>query len=1343
MPESEPSGAPSQPGRQPIEGYELIRKLGEGGMGAVYLARQLSMDREVALKILRRSLARNSSFVERFVREARLAGRLDHENIVRALDVGQSGDYHFLAMEYVEGRNLSVVLREKGQLEEREALEVTLQVARALEYAHSREVIHRDVKPENVLLTPEGTAKLTDMGLAKQTGAESHLTQTGSMVGTPHYVSPEQARGDPDVDIRGDIYSLGATLYRLVTGQTPFQGSTAAVVMTKHLTEEPAPPREINANVSLSTSRVIYKAMAKNRESRYQVPSEMISDIKAVLAGRMPRIAMARPKVGGTAETRPVSKVYRRGRRGTTGGQQAVEGRRLPLPLPAMIGIAAGVLLAAGLGIWALTRGGEEEVPPPPPPVDRPEQPPEEPPPEEPLVAEKNFEEMFNYAAGFWKDNPEAYEEAVAKFKIVKRDAGGTVWSMKADDQIKLVEKARTAAAEKVLAGLKEKAAALAASGDYDGAMALWKQPPEKLAELLAAGFAEERGKLKKDAEGKIGAALAAAEKHSKDGRPSEGLAELEEAAGVKYAALASKIAALRARLEKEKQNEAALAGKRRAAEAREALGGILDRFDELVAAGDAAGAKKHVAAERAKLGAEKAKLVAAELDAAAKIAALLVAHEKARADALAELKGKEIEITRNDGTRLKGEVVSVTEGVIKLKVAFRIGGTTGYSERSVKISDVSPADRARLLPALKTNDANGRIAAALVALGTKDLAAAEKHLAGAGEHPFAARYRDKLDELKLGAVEAAAKRAWTASVDVREKYDLPGAKKLLAALDAFLAAHGKTECAAGLKDEIARLRGLAEAAIEASPEGVVARIRRLYHGTVKSFDPKTLTIEIFYDFSSPDQLRDWEASTFAAGNLKGAPLDLGQEKLHLNKSGRCALLKGLFRSMSISADFIVHAGDGNCTLLVCADDRGNWYNMFGVQQGGDCYIERYIAGKWKGLGPTPKSPFAAAKKGSMSLSFADGKLTGRVGSVILNAEDQTYPYGRVGMWAYNTHVSYDNVTVRGVLDKEWLEEQLKVLAARSVPRVDYSGRWQQLSFRGETPRGRSNDYRCLIYDSKRKRCVLFGGHHTNWNDLWALDLGRMQWTCLQKNQEEGGGVGTTRPKGRTHPLMVYDEGNDLYWLNEDWLYEPATGRWRKNEVPLTGVKSPPYGPWLRPGLACDPDGKRMLWWKGKGAWVYLGKAEAKQIPDGPPHRSYIDGGLVYDRKEKVFVLFGGAIHAKGVLGDTWTFDPTASKWHKVNSEANPSPRYSHRLHFSDKLGVVVMIGGGTGEKTSANDVWVLETAAERWVEVKTTEGPKSYVGATSYDRALETGVLFTTRGQTWTLKITATPERR
>jgi serine/threonine protein kinase len=272
--------------------YKFLRKLGEGGMGAVFLAEDTQSGRNVALKVLHRHFATNADFMKRFHREADAMGRLNHPNIVRAFSAGQDQGRHFIVMEYCEGETLDKRMKREGALPFEEATEIVTQVARGLQHAHAAGLVHRDVKPANVILAG-GVAKLLDLGLSKNLEGmdQTLLTQTGVTVGTPHYMSPEQARGERDLDGRADIYSLGATYYHLVTGATPFRGSSAFEVITKHLNETFPDPRDIREGISDGTVHVIRKMLAKDREDRYRDCGELLGDLKRVKAGEEPLCA--------------------------------------------------------------------------------------------------------------------------------------------------------------------------------------------------------------------------------------------------------------------------------------------------------------------------------------------------------------------------------------------------------------------------------------------------------------------------------------------------------------------------------------------------------------------------------------------------------------------------------------------------------------------------------------------------------------------------------------------------------------------------------------------------------------------------------------------------------------------------------------------------------------------------------------------------------------------------------------------------------------------------------------------------------------------------------------------
>jgi eukaryotic-like serine/threonine-protein kinase len=282
-----------------IPGYLVISKIGKGSMGVVYKAKQMSVDRVVAIKILLDSLAQNKEFIKRFEREAKIAARLSHNNIVNAIDAGEVDGHYFFVMEYVEGDTIKDHLDKHKTFDEKEALRIVLDVAEALKHAHARGLIHRDIKPENVILTKDGGVKLADLGLARITDDEKWgLSEAGMAIGTPYYISPEQVRGQTNIDIRADIYSLGATFYHMVTGRVPYGGETPSEVMRKHVDPNVAmvPPDHLNTNLSGGLGMVVETMMAKNREHRYQSPDDLILDLKCLMRDESPMIAGQKPE---------------------------------------------------------------------------------------------------------------------------------------------------------------------------------------------------------------------------------------------------------------------------------------------------------------------------------------------------------------------------------------------------------------------------------------------------------------------------------------------------------------------------------------------------------------------------------------------------------------------------------------------------------------------------------------------------------------------------------------------------------------------------------------------------------------------------------------------------------------------------------------------------------------------------------------------------------------------------------------------------------------------------------------------------------------------------------------
>lgn len=277
---------------QQIPGYQILSKLGAGAMATVYKAKQISLDRIVAIKVLPKRMSENPEFVERFYKEGKAAAKLNHPNIVGAVDVGEANGYHYFVMEYVEGETVFDRLDKGERYSEAEALQLIIQICRALVHAHTAGFIHRDVKPKNIMITPQGVAKLADMGLARETSdAQAAQAEAGKAYGTPYYISPEQIRGELDIDARADIYSLGATFYHMVTGRVPFEAATPSAVMHKHLKEELVPPDHIIPSLSAGVGEIIEVAMAKKRKNRYASAEDMLTDLERVSRGEPPLVA--------------------------------------------------------------------------------------------------------------------------------------------------------------------------------------------------------------------------------------------------------------------------------------------------------------------------------------------------------------------------------------------------------------------------------------------------------------------------------------------------------------------------------------------------------------------------------------------------------------------------------------------------------------------------------------------------------------------------------------------------------------------------------------------------------------------------------------------------------------------------------------------------------------------------------------------------------------------------------------------------------------------------------------------------------------------------------------------
>ena len=261
--------------------YEIIRSIGEGGMANVYLARDIILERNVAIKILRGDLSSDEKFVRRFQREALSASSLSHPNIVEMYDVGEDNGTYYIVMEYVEGMTLKQLIKKRGSLSLSEAIDIMLQITDGIKEAHDSYIIHRDLKPQNILIKENGEVKITDFGIAMALNS-TQLTQTNSVMGSVHYLPPEQASGK-GATIKSDIYSMGILFYELLTGKLPFKGDNAVEIALKHMKNDIPSVREINDSIPQSVENIILKATAKNPKNRYESAAEMHDDLLTCL----------------------------------------------------------------------------------------------------------------------------------------------------------------------------------------------------------------------------------------------------------------------------------------------------------------------------------------------------------------------------------------------------------------------------------------------------------------------------------------------------------------------------------------------------------------------------------------------------------------------------------------------------------------------------------------------------------------------------------------------------------------------------------------------------------------------------------------------------------------------------------------------------------------------------------------------------------------------------------------------------------------------------------------------------------------------------------------------------
>ena len=780
-PSEEPSGrAPNGEALPRLGDFEIIERIGQGAVGAVFKARQRSMDRLVAVKVLKPRLAEDPAYVERFWREARAAARLSHPNIVLAIDAGQAHGYYYFVMEYVEGHPVSL-LRKAAVFEERRALEIVRQVAEALDYAWTEErIVHRDVKPGNIIITPDGTAKLADLGLAQDAlEAAEEESEDGMVLGTPLYVAPEQIRREPDLDVRCDLYALGATLFHMVTGRPPFRDADSKAILRKHL-HEPAPdPREFRPELSEGIAQIILKLLAKDRDERYPDARALIADIDAVLTtGRLPGRAPAALHV---PRRRP----------------------RATLSNLIVLCFVLGALGGAAIAIWHLSTRERSRGTRLPTSADAATS------PATAVVTEppSQGKEPYDKAVAFSDAHPAEHVQAVALFKAVEIAHPGTTYARLAVQRREHLETVLDETAEDTLKTLTRKAERLVAGGHYAKALAAFGRFPGGLATAEWRGrVAEARKAVEEMARRRFEAALAPGARAAAGGK-------LDDALKLYRAIPSPPIAAWRD-------------------EVAERIAAVERRIRERIAR-----AKAETEAAYLRLMTDVASLYRKrQYDAAA---ALLKAKLDAAGDHRADLEGELAELGRlrafwravEQGARkaigkpyavrgIPGHISDVQGGSITIKTAGR-----PFSER---LANLRWADA--LAFALSALDGRqGALAGARFLIAEGQAAEAEQRLARLeGEGADVAALRARIELLCRGELRAAL------------RVELSQARKAgdpAAALRAFVERYKGQPAAADLCAEARRLLEMpVQPEHPAAAEALPARLRLACDGTLKLF---------------------------------------------------------------------------------------------------------------------------------------------------------------------------------------------------------------------------------------------------------------------------------------------------------------------------------------------------------------------------------------------------------------------------------------------------------------------------------------------------------------------------
>jgi len=730
--ESERVNPKPEPGRKVLGGYEIISKLGQGGAGTVFKARQISVDRIVALKILPPRLAKSKTFVDRFLREARSAARLDHPNIVRAIDAGEAGGYYFFVMEFVDGPTVAELLEQPEDLPPRRTLEIIRDVSRGLIYAHSAGIIHRDVKPGNILIHSDGTAKLVDLGLAREIAkTDGSLTQTGATLGTPNYISPEQVRGEADLDVRTDVYSLGATLYHMLVGSPPYTGGTSTEIMAKHLSEPVPDARAANRLLPAEAARIIRKAMQKNRDQRYPDVNAFLNDVEELLSGEGAWQAAPAPRQRARldAEAGRVPITSRSGMAARTLGRKPAPSagkKHLPWIL-AGAGVAVAALVA---GVFLFPKG---KPPDPRPIAEAPK----------PVVQVSADETLLKGLQAWLNNNPGSDREVVGKYNEVIQKLADPELKGKAEAELKALNERRAGLANQAFAELLNRANEQAGRNDFDAAIAIVEAVPAQFNDLLSVRARQESDKFRNAAESKINAALDSSRTLRETGELAKAMEQVNSVEAIKYAVLKDEVSRFRQQLEQQ------LDDMKNAVPIRE--------LEKVLGEIEAAAAKRNYAeAERLATAASADGSVGRSPQERQTLLAVGRALSKAglssnplAAEALKRFVGQEV--TLNATT---GKLKEITDKDAVLLKTFKINNQETTREYRIALSSIPRETLDQFSTKWAPATSDEYIAAAVIALVRANPADMEAHLKKAAGHPFVGYYEAKLAILQLETSE-------------------------------------------------------------------------------------------------------------------------------------------------------------------------------------------------------------------------------------------------------------------------------------------------------------------------------------------------------------------------------------------------------------------------------------------------------------------------------------------------------------------------------------------------------------------------------------------------------------